>query len=100
MYHTCLNYKSTPQKGEITAEHIDLFELFPQQKRFNQFVGGYNGENLSTERRLGLVQLLLDKFAQLHKIGIAHRDLGNHRHLAVQQMTKLRYRGLQPPIFI
>ena len=78
LYHTCLNYKSIPQKSEITAEHIDLFELFPQQKRFNQFVGGYNGENLSTERRLGLVQLLLDKFAQLHKIGIAHRDLGNH----------------------
>lgn len=78
LYHSCLNYKSTPQKGEITAEHIDLFELFPQQKRFDQFVGGYNGENLSTERRLGLVQLLLDKFAQLHKIGIAHRDLGNH----------------------
>ncbi|MFC2274342.1 MAG: AAA domain-containing protein [Haemophilus parainfluenzae] len=79
LYHACLNYKSTPpQKGEITAEHIDLFELFPQQKRFDQFVGGCNGENLSTERRLGLVQLLLDKFAQLHKIGIAHRDLGNH----------------------
>ncbi|WP_373755501.1 AAA domain-containing protein [Neisseria sp.] len=78
LYHACLNYKSTPQKGEITAEHIDLFELFPQQKRFNQFVGGYNGENLSVERRLGLVQLLLDKFAQLHKIGIAHRDLGEH----------------------
>ena len=78
LYHVCLNYKSTPQKGEITAEHIDLFELFPQQKRFDQFVGGCNGENLSTERRLGLVQLLLDKFAQLHKIGIAHRDLGNH----------------------
>ena len=78
LYHSCLNYKSTPQKGEITAEYIDLFELFPQQKRFDQFVGGYNGENLSTERRLGLVQLLLDKFAQLHKVGIAHRDLGNH----------------------
>ena len=78
LYHACLNYKSTPQKGEITAEHIDLFELFPQQKRFDQFVSGCNGENLSTERRLGLVQLLLDKFAQLHKIGIAHRDLGNH----------------------
>ncbi|OSI09487.1 helicase [Neisseria zoodegmatis] len=78
LYHSCLNYKSTPQKGEITAEHIDLFELFSQQKRFNQFVGGYNGENLSTERRLGLVQLLLDKFAQLHKIDIAHRDLGEH----------------------
>lgn len=78
LYHACLNYKTTPQKGEITAEHIDLFELFPQQKRFNQFVGGYSGENLSQERRLGLVQLLLDKFAQLHKIGIAHRDLGEH----------------------
>ena len=24
------------------------------------------------------MQLLLDKFAQLHKVGIAHRDLGNH----------------------
>ena len=78
LYHICLNYKSIPQKSEITAEHIDLFELFPQQKRFDQFVGGYNGENLSMERRLGLVQLLLDKFAQLYKVGIAHRDLGNH----------------------
>lgn len=78
LYQDCLNYKSTPQKGEVTAEHIDLFELFPQQKRFNDFVGGHNGENLSIERRLGLVQLLLDKFAQLHKIGIAHRDLGAH----------------------
>ncbi|STY98716.1 putative DNA helicase [Moraxella lacunata] len=78
LYQDCLNYKTTPQKGEITAEHIDLFELFPNQKRFNQFVGGTNGENLSIEQRLGLVQLLLDKFAQLHKIGIAHRDLGEH----------------------
>lgn len=78
LYQACLTYKSTPQKGEITVEHTDLFELFPQQKRFNQFVGGINGENLSIERRLGLVQLLLDKFAQLHKIGIAHRDLGEY----------------------
>lgn len=78
LYQTCLTYKSTPQQGAITAEHIELFELFPQQKRFNQFVGGVSGENLSQERRLGLVQILLDKFAQLHKIGIAHRDLGEH----------------------
>lgn len=78
LYHDCLNYKSMPQKGEIAAEHIDLFEMFPQQKRFNQFVWGYNGENLSIERRFGLVQLLLSKFAKLHKIGIAHRDLGEH----------------------
>ncbi|WII93763.1 AAA domain-containing protein [Kingella negevensis] len=78
LYQACLNYKNMPQKGEITAEHIDLFELYPQQKRFNQFVGGHNIQNLSEERRLGLVQILLDKFAKLHKIGIAHRDLGEH----------------------
>lgn len=78
LYQACLNYKNRPQKGEITAEHIDLFELYPQQKRFNQFVGGHQVENLSEERRLGLVKLLLDKFAQLHKIGIAHRDLGEN----------------------
>ncbi|WP_218564828.1 serine/threonine-protein kinase [Suttonella ornithocola] len=52
--------------------------MFPQQRRFNHFFGGISGENLNQERRLGLVQLLLDKFAQLHKIGIAHRDLGEH----------------------
>lgn len=78
LYQDCLNYKTTPQTGEITAEHIDLFELFPNQERFNQFVGGIRGDNLPLERRLGLVQILLDKFAQLHKIGIAHRDLGEH----------------------
>lgn len=78
LYHSCLTYKSTPQRSEVTAEYIELFELLPQQKRFNQFVGGYNGENLSLERRLGLIQLLLNKFAQLHKINIAHRDIGEH----------------------
>ena len=78
LYRSCLNYKTTPQKEEITAQYIDLFEIFPQQKRFNQFIGGVNGENLTLERRLGLVQILLDKFAELHKIGIAHRDLGDH----------------------
>ena len=78
LYRSCLNYKTTPQKEEITAQYIDLFEIFPQQKRFNQFIGGVNGENLTLERRLGLVQILLDKFAALHKIGIAHRDLGDH----------------------
>ena len=67
LYRSCLNYKSTPQKGEITAEHIDLFELLPQQKRFNHFVGGYNCENLSIDRRLGLVQLLLGRVPNLNK---------------------------------
>ncbi|MDO5680181.1 MAG: AAA domain-containing protein [Pelistega sp.] len=78
LYHTCLKYKNTPQKGEVTAEHIDIFELFPQQKRFNQFVGGHSVQNLNIERRFDLVKLLLDKFVQLHQINIAHRDLGEH----------------------
>lgn len=78
LYRACLNYKTMPQKSEITAEHIDVFELFPQQKRFNQFVGGYAGQNLTTERRLNLVKLLLNKFAQLHAVDIAHRDLGEN----------------------
>lgn len=78
LYQSCLHYKNMPQRDEITAVHTDVFELYPQQKRFNQFVGGYFVTNLNTERRLGLVKLLLDKFAKLHKIGIAHRDLGQH----------------------
>lgn len=78
LYRACLNYKTMPQKSEITAEHIDVFELFPQQKRFNQFVGGYAGQNLTTERRVNLVKLLLNKFAQLHAVDIAHRDLGEN----------------------
>ena len=78
LYHTCLNYKSTPQKAKLRRNILIYLSCFHNKKRFDQFVGGYNGENLSAERRLGLVQLLLDKFAQLHKVGIAHRDLGNH----------------------
>lgn len=78
LYQACLNYKNCPQKDEITVNHIDLFELYPDQKRFNQFVGGYTVQEWSVEHRLGLVKLLLDKFAKLHKIGIAHRDLGEN----------------------
>lgn len=78
LYHNCLNYKSMPQKSEISAEHIDIFELFPQQKRFNQFVGGYHIQNMNNEQILDLIQILLNKFAQLHDIGIAHRDLNEN----------------------
>ena len=66
-----------PEKEKITARYNEVYELPPAHKRFNEFVAKY-GINFSEADRVALVKLLLDKFSHLHKIKVAHRDLGDH----------------------
>lgn len=77
LYRSCLNYKTVPQESNITADHVDLFELLPSHKRFNQFIAE-TVKNLESDKRIQLVKLLINKVAELHDADIAHRDLGAH----------------------
>lgn len=77
LYLDCLSHKRPPSQEEITADYADIFSILPSNKRFNSFVGEH-AKQMKPEERLGLVQLLLDKFARLHKAKIAHRDLAAH----------------------
>lgn len=77
LYSACLNYKTVPQKSEMTVDHTDLFDLMPSQLRFNQFIG-QTAKQIAIKDRADYVKLLLHKFVDLHDAGIAHRDLGTH----------------------
>ncbi|WP_367110172.1 AAA domain-containing protein [uncultured Psychrobacter sp.] len=77
LYSACLNYKTVPQKSEMTVDHTDLFDLMPSQLRFNQFIGQI-AKQIAIKDRADYVKLLLHKFVDLHNANIAHRDLGTH----------------------
>jgi len=77
LYNHCLSSLTIPQKDKITANYNEVYELPPAHKRFNEFVAKY-GVNFSDADRVALVKLLLAKFADLHALKIAHRDLGDH----------------------
>ena len=77
LYNHCLSSLTIPQKDKITANYNEVYELPPEHKRFNEFVAKY-AANFSNPDCIALVKLLLAKFADLHEIKIAHRDLGDH----------------------
>ncbi|APD85399.1 nuclease [Alteromonas sp. Mex14] len=77
LYNHCLSSLTIPQKDKITANYNEVYELPPAHKRFNEFVAKY-GVNFTDADRVALVKLLLAKFADLHELKIAHRDLGDH----------------------
>ncbi|WP_109406199.1 AAA domain-containing protein [Proteus faecis] len=77
LYKHCLRSLTNVQPDDVTTEFNEIFELPPNHRRFNEFIGKF-GNNFSDIDRLNLVKLLVAKFADLHKIKVAHRDLGDH----------------------
>lgn len=62
---------------EVTQDHCELFELPVKQKRLFEFIETYRGK-LPFADRVSLVKVLISKFAELHRLGVAHRDIGDH----------------------
>lgn len=77
LYKHCLRSLTSIQKEEITSQYCEIYELPPAHMRFNEFIGKHCGE-FATNDRLNLCKLLIAKFADLHELKIAHRDLGDH----------------------
>lgn len=77
LYKYCLTSLTSVQKDEVTAQYSELYELPPSHVRFNEFIGKFCVSFTETDR-LNVVKLLIAKFADLHELKIAHRDLGDH----------------------
>ncbi|SGZ08870.1 AAA domain-containing protein [Moritella viscosa] len=77
LYKHCLRSLTNVQLDDVTTEFNEVFELPPNHSRFNEFIGKF-GKNFSDIDRSNLVKLLVAKFADLHKMKVAHRDLGDH----------------------
>ncbi|WDE03864.1 AAA family ATPase [Thalassomonas viridans] len=77
LYKYCLTSLTNVQKDDVTAQYPELYELPPGHVRFNEFIGKF-GVSLPEVDRIKVVKLLFAKFADLHEIKIAHRDLSDH----------------------
>lgn len=62
---------------EVTIDHCELFDLPAKQKRLFDFIEAYR-DKLPLADRVSLTKVLLSKFAELHRFGVAHRDIGDH----------------------
>ncbi|MDK7178446.1 hypothetical protein QP445_13570, partial [Micrococcus luteus] len=61
----------------VTSKYNELYELYPGYERFNQFIPKYS-ESFEEEDLLNLTKILIAKFADLHLLKIAHRDVASH----------------------
>lgn len=77
LYNHCLRSLTGFERDEVTSQYSEVYELPPGHVRFNEFVGKY-GQSFSMVDRLNLTKLLIAKFADLHAIKIAHRDIADH----------------------
>lgn len=77
LYDHCVSSLTIPSKDKITTQYNEVVELPQGQERLNDFITTY-GENLSIDERVNLVKVLIARFADLHQLHLAHRDIGSH----------------------
>ncbi|MCF7996085.1 MAG: NERD domain-containing protein [Chromatiaceae bacterium] len=77
LYQHCLRSLKTISPQEVTQQFHELYELPAGHSRFNEFVGRHL-ESMPEDGRVALVKILLDFFAKLHAIKVAHRDIADH----------------------
>jgi serine/threonine protein kinase len=77
LYDHCVSSLTIPSKEKITSQYNEVVELPQGQERLNDFITTY-GENLSIDERVNLVKVLIARFADLHQLNLAHRDIGRH----------------------
>jgi superfamily I DNA and/or RNA helicase/serine/threonine protein kinase len=77
LYNACLRSLTNIDPNNITEEFYELFELPHNYTRLNEFISSFVTK-YSEEERATLVKIILNNFASLHDIKIAHRDIGDH----------------------
>ncbi|WP_028869645.1 AAA domain-containing protein [Psychromonas arctica] len=77
LYDHCVSSLTIPSKDKITTQYNEVVELPQGQERLNDFISTY-GDNLSIDERVNLVKVLIARFADLHQLHLAHRDIGSH----------------------
>lgn len=77
LYNSCLRSLTNIDPDNITEEFYELYELPHNSSRFNEFISSYV-KKYDEEEKTALVKIILNNFAALHDIKIAHRDIGDH----------------------
>lgn len=67
--------RKTPQ--DVSMDFVEVFRLPARFKRLAEFTHA-TLPAVASDERLGMVKALLAKFAELHELTVAHRDIGEH----------------------
>lgn len=68
---------SNTPPDEIPAEFCELYHLPRKQQRLADFIN-QETDAPTESQRIDLIKSILEKFAELHNINVAHRDIGTH----------------------
>lgn len=64
-------------EADVTRDFAELYALPPKVTRLSEFVNSGLAKLTSTERVV-LVKAMVQRFADLHDLNVAHRDVGTH----------------------
>jgi serine/threonine protein kinase len=64
-------------EADVTRDFVELYALPPKVTRLSEFVNA-GLPKLAPAERVVLVKAMLQRFADLHDLNVAHRDIGAH----------------------
>lgn len=84
-------------EADVTRDFVELYALPPKVARLSEFVNSGLGR-LAPPERVVLVKSMLQRFADLHDLNVAHRDIGAHC-LWVERPAKVVISGFPAAYF-
>lgn len=88
---------SHPTRDDIDANFCELYRLPSRQLRLNEFIQRF-GEDLEFCERVNFVKVLLSHAADLHDLGVAHRDISDHT-IWLERPSKISISGFLTAYF-
>lgn len=93
-----LRPKMSLGKDDITEDVTEIYEIRRTYIRLDDFINGHINQH-NTESRLDLVRALLVPFAELHSIGIGHRDVDGHNLWFASEQASIVVSGFATAFF-
>lgn len=85
------------EEADVTRDFVELYALPPKVTRLSEFVNS-GLPKLTPPERVVLVKAMLQRFADLHDLNVAHRDIGAHC-LWVERPAKVVISGFPAAYF-
>ena len=93
-----LRPKMSLGKDDITEDVTEIYEIRRTYNRLDDFINSQISQ-YNTELRLDLVRALLVPFAELHSIGIGHRDVDAHNLWYASEQASIVVSGFATAFF-
>ena len=83
---------------DVTEDLTELFELRRTYQRFDEFLAKESA-NWSIEKRIDITRALIIPFAELHGLGLGHRDIDSHNLWFASEQQSIVVSGFATAFF-